>query len=165
MTGKPLPCDNLTKTLDLGLLTHPALERETKEKSLKKSKDRDRRKSLLQWPTIVARHRSKSKERQDPNSSTSEARLSTTLFRARRSSQVGASPLLRRKNSSVSDKSDSQSQKSSRGEGKEGKSSSCSSEHSCDREPCVLTRVILPDRATTVVNTTTGETIRALILR
>ena len=30
---------------------------------------------------------------------------------------------------------------------------------------CTLTRVIFPDKATTVVNTTTGESIRALISR
>merc|ERR1719278_275451 len=33
------------------------------------------------------------------------------------------------------------------------------------RDGCTLTRVIFPDKATTVVNTTTGESIRALISR
>ena len=36
---------------------------------------------------------------------------------------------------------------------------------SSDKGGCTLTRVIFPDKATTVVNTTTGESIRALISR
>ena len=37
--------------------------------------------------------------------------------------------------------------------------------NSADTGGCTLTRVIFPDKATTVVNTTTGESIRALISR
>ena len=39
------------------------------------------------------------------------------------------------------------------------------STESCDKEACTLTRFILPDRATTVVSTPQGETLRSLISR
>ena len=44
-------------------------------------------------------------------------------------------------------------------------SDGASVERTQDTGGCTLTRVIFPDKATTVVNTTTGESIRALISR
>ena len=46
-----------------------------------------------------------------------------------------------------------------------GERSQASTTTTTDTGGCTLTRVIFPDKATTVVNTTTGESIRALISR
>jgi len=163
MAGKDLPYNGVDG-VEEELQVNPEDE-ESKDKS-KKSKDVEvRRKSLLPWNNLNIRNRSKSKDRAEQN--TSDTKPTTSIFKSRKSTQPSTS----------SSKSDSPEKNDKPGRislsaGDLGRvandSSGDQSAHrteSCTRESCMLTRVILPDKATTVVNTSTGESIRALVSR
>ena len=152
MAGNPFPFNG--EDLEVDLMTS-AVDLDKSDGSLKKAGDSGgRRKSLLPWGNI--RNRSKSKDRADQNLSTE-------------SKPVGFIKKLTGQNSG-----DKSRQSINSIEMKADKSSASAADstdplnhtsETCDKEACSLTRFILPDRATTVVSTPSGETIRSLVTR
>ena len=154
MAGNPFPYNG--EDLEMDLMTS-AVDLDKSDSSLKKAGDSGgRRKSILPWGNI--RNRSKSKDRADQNLSTE-------------SKPVGFIKKLTGQNSYSGDKS---RQSINSIEMKADKSGTAAdntdplnhtSENCENKESCSLTRFILPDRATTVVSTPSGETIRSLVTR
>jgi len=146
MAGNPLPYDG--QDLDFDLQTGPDLSISLdKSDSSNKSKEDGtgiRRKSLLPWGNI--RNRSKSKDRPggDGAANTGDSKPS---FIKKLTGQVSGS------RASVPEETPNPSDPANH------------SAESCSKEACTLTRFILPDRATTVVSTGAGETIRTLVSR
>jgi len=146
MAGNPLPFDG--QDLDFDLITTAVSDLDKSDSSLKNKSGEVRRKSILPWNNI--RNRSKSKDRNDQNSSDSKPAMFIKKLTGQNSSDKGRQSLSNSDlKADVKDLSDPLNHSS----------------ESCDRESCTLTRFILPDRATTVVSTPQGETIRSLVSR
>ena len=151
MAGNSLPFNG--EDLEGDLMTS-AVDLDKSDSSLKKSGDSGgRRKSILPWGNI--RNRSKSKDRADQNLSTE-------------SKPVGFIKKLTGQNSN-GDKSrqsiNSIDMKADKSVAADSTDPLNHTSETCDKEACSLTRFILPDRATTVVSTPSGETIRSLVSR
>jgi len=145
MAGNPLPFDG--QDLDFDLMTTAVLDLDKSDSSIKKSGE-TRRKSILPWNNI--RNRSKSKDRGDQNTSDSKPAMFIKKLTGQNSSDKTRQSLSNSElKVDVKDLSDPLNHSS----------------ESCDKESCTLTRFILPDRATTVVSTPQGETIRSLVSR
>ena len=150
MAGNPLQFNG--EDLELDLVTS-MIDLDKSDSSIKKSGE-GRRKSILPWNNI--RNRSKSKDRADQNLSSE-------------SKPVGFIKKLTGQNSNNGDKNRQSSNsfeavKSEKDNSQGGGDPLNHASENCDKEQCSLTRFILPDRATTVVSTPSGETIRYTIL-
>jgi len=146
MAGNNLPYDG--QDLDFDLMTTAVFDLDKSDSSIKNKSGEVRRKSILPWNNI--RNRSKSKDRGEQNTSDSKP----ALFIKKLTGQTSSDKVKQTVSNSemkvdVKDLSDPLNHSS----------------ESCDRESCTLTRFILPDRATTVVSTPQGETIRSLVSR
>lgn len=142
-TGEDLEVDLMTSAADL----------DKSDSSIKKPGE-GRRKSILPWNNM--RNRSKSKDRAGL-----EQNLSTE------SKPAAFIKKLTGQNSN-GDKSRQSANSLDLNKSEKDNSSNDPLNHtseSCDKESCSLTRFILPDRATTVVSTPSGETIRSLVSR
>jgi len=147
MASNPLPFDG--HDLDFDLLTTAVLDLDKSDSSIKNKSGETRRKSILPWNNI--RNRSKSKDRGDQNTSDSKPAMFIKKLTGQNSSD--------KSKQSVSNNSEPKA------EVKDMSDPLNHSSESCDKESCTLTRFILPDRATTVVSTPQGETIRSLVSR
>ena len=149
MAGNALPFNG--EDLEVDLLTS-ALDLDKSDSSIKKSGgEGGRRKSILPWNNM--RNRSKSKDRADQNVSTDSK----------------PAAFIKKLTGQNSGEKSRQSLSSSELKSESNLSSSEPVNHSsesCDnKDSCTLTRFILPDRATTVVSTPSGENIRSLVSR
>lgn len=146
MAGNSLPFDG--QDLDFDLMTTAVFDLDKSDSSMKNKSGEVRRKSILPWNNI--RNRSKSKDRGDQNTSDSKPAMFIKKLTGQNSSDKSRQSLSNSElKADVKDLSDPLNHSS----------------ESCDKESCTLTRFILPDRATTVVSTPQGETIRSLVSR
>jgi len=146
MAGNSLPYDG--QDLDFDLMTTAVFDLDKSDSSIKNKSGEVRRKSILPWNNI--RNRSKSKDRGDQNTSDSKPAMFIKKLTGQNSSDKSRQSLSNSElKADVKDLSDPLNHSS----------------ESCDKESCTLTRFILPDRATTVVSTPQGETIRSLVSR
>ena len=149
MAGNSLPFNG--EDLEGDLVTS-AVDLDKSDSSIKKSGgEGGRRKSILPWNNI--RNRSKSKDRADQNISTESKpaafikKLTGQNSGEKSRQSLSTSELKSDSNTSSVDPLNH-------------------STESCDnKDSCTLTRFILPDRATTVVSTPSGENIRSLVSR
>lgn len=140
---KPLPYPG--DQLDVGLRTGPVIPTPSKlKKSLSNAEDR-RRKSLLPWHRKT---RCKSKDRDDVNRHLSGGSKSGSSLRV---PLMNSNSDLHSSRSSLSSFDAAITKLSTTNENEEGRSTLC--------------RVILPDAATTIVQTRSGETMRELVDR
>ncbi|XP_059083922.1 regulator of G-protein signaling loco-like isoform X2 [Tigriopus californicus] len=164
MSGNPLPFAN---DLEAPLTEKSGEESKgsSKEKSSlswgKKSSKADvenRRRSLLPWGNLRGKDRSKSKERSIGESELRAAK-SMTLVPSQGQHKLKAKSRDDLSQSSRASLTSADVSKLS------NNSRDSSLSHNADCEGCTLARVILPDKATTVVQTRNQETIRAMVSR
>ena len=151
MAGNSLPFTG--EDLEMDLMTS-AVDLDKSDSSIKKPGEGSRRKSILPWNNMKSRSKSKDRAGVDQNLST-ESKPAAFIKK------------LTGQNSNTGDKSrqSSASFELNKSE-KENSDPLNHTSESCDnKESCSLTRFILPDRATTVVSTPSGETIRSLVSR
>ena len=149
MAGSPLPHDGTDLEAEL-LTTQPDLN--TSGDSVKNKSAETRRKSILPWNI---RNRSKSKDRVEVTTSGASGFIKKL---------TGGKEDRTRSSLNLAESREIKAQQQQQQGGNKEEQANHSSE-SCDKEACTLTRFILPDRATTVVSTPQGETLRSLISR
>ena len=149
MAGSPLPHDGTDLDSEL-LTTQPDLN--TSGDSVKNKSAETRRKSILPWNI---RNRSKSKDRVEVTTSGASGFIKKL---------TGGKEDRTRSSLNLAESREVKVQPQQQQQGGKEEQANHSSE-SCDKEACTLTRFILPDRATTVVSTPQGETLRSLISR
>lgn len=150
MAANPLPFSG--EDLEVDLMTS-SVDLDKSDSSIKKSGDGGgRRKSILPWGNI--RNRSKSKDRADQNLSTESK---PAAFIKKLTGQNSNGDKSRQSINSLDLKSEKAADPASDPHNH--------TSETCDKDACSLTRFILPDRATTVVSTPSGETIRSLVSR
>ena len=153
MAGSPLPHDG--SDLEAELLT-TQLDLNTSGDSVKNKSAETRRKSILPWNI---RNRSKSKDRVEVTSSASG--FIKKLTGGKEDRTRSSLNLAEAREMKVQQPQQHHQQQVQGGKEEQANHST----ESCDKEACTLTRFILPDRATTVVSTPQGETLRSLISR
>ena len=159
MSGKPLPFERIEKDplLNIGITSTPLVSSSSASLG-RKSQDNSRRRSILPSWGNLRKDRSKSKDRETSSESNNKTSHRDKLKKTK------TTPFGDQYHSMTSLTSTGNTEARLEAEGHLDTTNE-SDEAASTAGNCALARVILPDKATTVVQTRSGETIRSMVAR